>query len=246
MNNPDTSETAFSPDQFESIYPDGVQDHYWVKARNRIIHGWIRRHLAEPILEIGAGRGVCLEYLHDRNVRIEGVEIADVAPLPSVAHILATSCDALKINPGRRQQFRALALFDVIEHIEDPSAFIADLLEAYPNVERIFITVPARRELFSNYDTFNGHYRRYDLDTLQADVDRAGLRTVSSRHCFHLLYWPARLLLLSARQRNTRFNVPQGAMKWMHALIAGLLVLESSILPGSWRGTSIFAVVERA
>jgi hypothetical protein len=245
MENSDTNDSAFSAGQFESIYPQGVQDHYWVKARNQLLYSWTKQHLDEPVLEIGAGRGICLEYLHARNIQIEGVEIAPVDPLPSVATILSSGCDALDLDPDLREKFRAVALFDVIEHIENPSDFLRGLIDAYPQVERVFITVPARQELFSNYDTFNGHYRRYDFDTLENHLKAAGLRLVSQRYCFHFLYWPAWLVLRTSRQRNTRFPVPKGIMKWIHSIIAKLLVLESRGLPGSWRGTSIFAVAER-
>jgi hypothetical protein len=48
--------------------------------------------------------------------------------------------------------FGAILLRDVVEHIEDAGTFLRDLLRAFPNARHVLIAVPARMELWSNYD----------------------------------------------------------------------------------------------
>jgi hypothetical protein len=245
MNDANERQSTFSTQQFDSIYPDGVQDHYWVAARNRILYRWVRGFLHEPILEIGAGRGICVAYLNARGVQIRGVEPAACAVPPEVAHLVTRGCDAQTMPDGLRAQYKALALLDVIEHIADAPAFLNSLAGAYPQADAMLITVPARTELFSNYDAFNGHYRRYDMASLGRDIVQAGLQVVRIRYCFHTLYWPVRVQLAATGKRATSFHVPSGLMKTIHSLLAWLLVLEAAVLPPAWPGTSLIAIARR-
>jgi hypothetical protein len=137
-----------------------------------------------------------------------------------------------------------LFLLDVIEHLPDPVAFLSALKSAFPKVSRMIITVPARSELWSNYDTFYGHYRRYDLDSLRAVVDGMGGTELRLRYFFRILYLPARLTLALFHRRSVRIDAPSNGTKVVHYLISKICYADFFLLPPGVRGTSIICTVQ--
>lgn len=83
-------------------------------------------------------------------------------------------------------------LLDVIEHIEDDIEFLSQLRELpYIDNNTLFlITVPAFHKLYSNHDTWLGHYRRYSRKTLRDSISEANLREVKSGYFFFSLLIP--------------------------------------------------------
>src|SRR2546427_1758068 len=170
------SHTEFALDQFDQVYPPGIENHYWTFARNQIVEHQLKAlGLEQPrILEIGCGKGVVVAFFRKKGYPCWGVELAQVTPMESVKDFVHTGVSATDLPSDQRESFNVLFLLDVIEHLPDPVAFLFGLKAAFPNVSRLIITVPARTELWSNYDTFYGHYRRYDLDSLRAVVNGIG------------------------------------------------------------------------
>ena len=156
-------ETAFDHEQFDTIYPEGVERHYWNRCRNQVIAEHLRRIRAEgPLLEVGCGKGLVVHALRNAGFAITGVELAAVRPILEAAPYVRTATDARQLEVAQRNEVRTILLLDVIEHLEDPVAFLAELRSHFPALRHLLLTVPARQELFSNYDEFNGHFRRYD------------------------------------------------------------------------------------
>ena len=61
-----------------------------------------------------------------------------------------------------------LLLMDVLEHVGDDRALLADSVAKVPRGARVVITVPAFRFLWSGHDVFLGHERRYTLPQVEA------------------------------------------------------------------------------
>lgn len=191
------------------------------------------------MLEIGCGKGVVVEYLRGRGMDCFGVEVAPTAPLASVAPHITTGTDFASLDDTFRRSIDTVLLFDVIEHVSDDVAFMTSVRLAFPNLKRIIATVPARMELWSNYDEYNGHFRRYSMKTLEQLSDKLH---VSSRHFsyfFHSLYLPARLSLFWSRRRSTHIVAPHGRRIRLHAWLAKFFVLDFLLLPEQIPGTSI-------
>ena len=240
------SHTEFEPEQFALCYPPGIENHYWTAARNHIVeHELKAAGLEQPsILEIGCGRGVVILHLRKKGYYCRGVELANVAPIESVSDFVYTGIRATELPAAERESFNTLLLLDVIEHLPDPPAFLSKLKAAFPNVRRIIITVPARAELWSNYDSFYGHYRRYDLETVREVIHGAGGTVLSLRYFFHVLYLPARLTLALFHRRSVKIEAPRNGMKAVHYLISRLFVAEFFVLPSRIWGTSIICTVQ--
>lgn len=236
--------TEFSGEQYALAYPDGIENHWWNRARGWVILRLLRRHCdeASTVVEVGCGRGIEVKSLRDAGVAAHGVELAPVPPLAAVSSWVATNTDACALDADIRNSAKVLMLLDVLEHLPEPAAFLQQLLESYPNVTRVIVTVPARQELWSNYDDYYGHHCRYTLDTLNELGDRAGLLPLATGYFFQLLYLPLIALALLGRTRTTRLAPPQASTRWLHGLIAGVCKLEHLVLPSAVPGTSAFGV----
>ncbi|MBA3901213.1 MAG: hypothetical protein H0X62_13570 [Bacteroidetes bacterium] len=132
---------------------------------------------------------------------------------------------------------------DVIEHIADAGKFLANIKEKFPNLKNIIITVPARQEIFSNYDEFNNHFLRYDFKTLESHCTPLMFKKIEMSYFFHSLYLPAWFLKKSAKKRNTTIEPPKGFAKVLHQFLSACFFMEYKILPSRLIGTSIIADV---
>ncbi|MBS1568755.1 MAG: methyltransferase domain-containing protein [Bacteroidetes bacterium] len=240
------TDTAFDALQFSSIYPEGVERHYWNRCRNKVILDTVQpiSNLG-PLLEVGCGKGLVVSFLRNHGCDVRGVELADITPLPGMEPYVKTGCNALDLAIGDRVQVRTILLLDVIEHLEDPVSFLRQLRNGFPALRNLVITVPARQELFSNFDEFNGHFRRYDLALLSSQVELAGAHLNQAGYFFHALYPAARAQLRFAKRRSLRFNVPaKGLSSWLHAVLGHACYWDRKLLPASWKGSSIIARAE--
>lgn len=232
--------TQFTDDEFALAYPPGVELHYWQLARNRIIQSQLEKFAPREarILEVGCGRGIVVSYLQARGFDCFGVELAALKVPETLKDRMFTGLRASELPRSLRQSFTVLLLLDVIEHIEKPEQFLSALLQDFPHVRMVIITVPARPELWSNYDTFYRHYRRYTLNALTTTMSSQSGRIRDLRYFCRLLYLPARLITTLAGKRTTSFSSPGRAIQGLHRVMGWLLVLDYALLPRRIPGTS--------
>jgi hypothetical protein len=235
--------SGFSEDQFARAYPDGIEHHWWNLSRSRVVADALRLHSGPgPLLDVGCGRGVAVWHLRQAGFDCRGVELADVRPLPAVADHVSTGVNAVALPASERHDYRTLLLLDVIEHIAAPGPFIASLLEALPRVRTVVVAVPAMPALWSNYDEFYGHCRRYTLASLAELARGLQLLPVHQGYFFHALYLPARIATAAGRHRDTAIDAPATGRRTLHRWLAGLMQLDARLLPASWPGTSALVV----
>ena len=239
--------TEFSNEQYSSAYPLGIERHYWSMARNAIIKDFLRQNKLEKkrMLEIGCGRGVVLRALRDDSFDCYGVELAPLTVPTGLTAYMHTGMSFEALDSELIDSIEAVLLFDVIEHIEDEKAFIKDILQTFPNLTHIVVTVPACPLLWSNYDTHYGHYRRYTYASLRAVMHEAGLATRSASYFFHALFIPARFLTFLKRERKTRLTVPEGLSGLFHKIVALYFFIEYKFVPARMTGTSIIGIFAR-
>jgi hypothetical protein len=97
----------------------------------------------------------------------------------------------------------------------------------------VLITVPAFPVLWTHHDELNRHFVRYRKRTLDAVVERAGLRTLASRYSFHWLF-PVKLAVrgveLVSRREGAPAKVPP---PWLNRILLGVTRLEQQALERS-------------
>src|SRR3990167_3251137 len=144
----------FTSEEFESAYPPGIEEHYWNRARNDILERKILKYTGMDrfILDIGCGRGLTVDYLCKRSFRCYGSDLAPVSVPSHLSDVIFTGRDAFSLDRGFREKVNTILLLDVVEHSADPGSFLQNCILAFPALRHVFITVPARMELWSNYD----------------------------------------------------------------------------------------------
>jgi predicted TPR repeat methyltransferase len=240
------SETAFTHEQFAEAYPDGIENHFWYVARNGIVSDtiqWIEGRQQRRIgkmLEIGCGRGIVVEYLRRTGRDCYGVELSPVTVPDAVQDHVWSATDCLDLPDHFRREVDLILLLDVIEHIEDSVGFLAGIRQAYPNCPWLIISVPARMELWSNFDQAYGHFRRYDEVMLRRELAQAGAELLRSRYRFVLLYPVIYALLRSGRDRSLSNRTPGSPL--LHRLLGEAIRRETWLCPRWLYGSSIVGV----
>jgi len=175
-----------------------------------------------------------LHFLRAHGVDCRGVEPG--ASGQSDPSIFA-GVDCFALPQEFRDQVDCLLLLDVLEHIERPEDFLRDVRASYRNARALIVTVPARQELWSNYDDRFGHFRRYTPDGLDVELRAGGFPRPHSAYVFHALYPVMWLLVKLAGRRETVVATPRPVA--LHRLLSLLFRIERALLPGSLPGTSV-------
>ena len=181
-----------------------TETHYWWFVNKRRIIRQLLRQYAQPkglLLEVGCGGGLFSSQLHN-----EGYTVISADRAPEAAYFAhkngvpkTLAFDGDKTWPFAENSIDTVILLDVLEHLEND-------YEAICNIKRILrpggiaiLNVPAYQFLFSQWDVYNRHYRRYTTRRLCAHAKKAGF------HIQRTTYWnlismpPALVLRLKER-----------------------------------------------
>jgi len=240
--------TEFNQEQFDSIYPNGIENHYWNRARNILLKNILKKTGAvKNILEVGCGKGIVTEYLLNNGFGINGIELAEVPINDNLKNYVKSGMNVFELCDEESRYIETVLLLDVIEHLENPETFITGLVDKFPRLKRFIITVPACNELFSNYDEFNGHYRRYDKEMLLNEFKNIKFTKIEVSYFFHLLYLPAKILLNTKGNRSLVIKAPESFIqKLLHKILAVFFYIEYFLFPSTLKGTSLVIIVELA
>ena len=242
-------DTSFNDEQYHLPYSPGTESHFWNFARSRIV----ARHLQKiqrsssqsggVILDVGCGPGIVVGHLRALNLACHGVETGKPALRPGIEQFVTTGTDASELPQSFRQSVSAILLLDVLEHIEDPANFLNILLKSFPSLKHFVVTVPARAELWSNYDEYYGHFCRYDRDGFCKLFTDLNLKIVTCKYFFNSLYPAMAIAARGVQKRSLETKPPSGFGKWVHAAIGSAFQLEERFPPmGKLPGTSLLGV----
>lgn len=243
QSSPASRSTTFDEGHYDKAYPEGIERHYWHRARNAVIGAALRREglgSGARLLEIGCGRGLVTAALREVGFDCHGVELADAVPLPRVADYVRTGTSFEDLPASERRGVRGVLLLDVLEHLPEPVDFLERIRAAFPLLANLLVTVPARAELWSRWDEFYGHRCRYDRSSLRRELNRAGYAVQSCRYFFHGLYPVALAYNVLGATRPTDVVAPAESL--LHRVVGRWFAIESGALPGFVPGTSLLAV----
>jgi len=236
--------SEYTIEQYAENYPPGIERYFWNIARNAIIARSLKRSHMDtwPLLDIGCGRGIVVEYLRSRGINCIGCDTS-AAPVPDhLRAVVLAGTDIADIPAEQRDTIRGALICDVIEHLADPVAFLLRIASLLPALERVLLTVPGRQELWSEWDRHYGHFRRYNLIQLKATLTSAGFTPLWTQYFFHALYLPA-FLLRGEKLRSTEVKAP--SWLWPQAAFAAMFRAEEVLLPSALPGTSALMIAER-
>ena len=168
--------------------------HWWFRARRDIVLGVLARHLdpGARILDVGCGTGFFLEAAGGR-YEAWGVDPSSTAVrlcrergLPKVVEGTAES---LPVDGD----FDGVLFLDVLEHLDDDIAALAEARRHLRPGGIVLATVPAYMALWSNHDVVNHHRRRYTRTALDRQFRAAGM-TIRQLTYFNTYLFPAAVM----------------------------------------------------
>lgn len=228
------------------IYEEVGEDEFYVSSKaDRIatcerdadrmerIVGTVR---GKRLLDVGCSYGLFLDCVKARGAETFGVELSRhqrTVALKNHPHICS---EELKDCGYPENHFDLLTLWDVIEHLSSPRAFLADAHHVVRRGGFLVICTPNREsvpaKLFGKYwiNFARMHFYYFSPRTLSFVLERAGFRVVAIEKHRRVIRpenaiawmkkYPVAYAMLHALSRST----PLGAMKWASGLSGNMVV----------------------
>lgn len=205
---------GFDPAMFSELAALEARN-FWFRARNRLIVWALQRYFPgfASFVEVGCGTGYVLQgvaaafpaaTLLGTEVHTEGLHYA-ARRVPRAAFL---QIDARHMP--FESEFDVIGAFDVIEHIEEDEAVLAEMYRAARPGGGVLLTVPQHPFLWSEYDARAHHVRRYVAGDLRQKLARAGFEIVRMTSFVSLLL---PLMMLSRRRVPAADYDPLGELR---------------------------------
>lgn len=218
---------------------------WWYRGRTAAVRAMINRAGVLPrgkALDYGAGYGA-MRQIFAGYTSVDAVEVYAEARASCANrgydNLFATAAEMLSSS----DKYSCVGAFDVIEHIEDDSAFLSDILFKLEPGGVLIGTVPAHQFLFGPYDEAAKHFRRYEKGPLQKQLAAAGF-AVRSISYWNMLLFPvaalSRLFRIEAGGSLSPTPFVDKMLGWV--VLAEALCLRSFALP---MGLSIVFVAQK-
>ena len=134
------------------------------------------------VLDVGGGSGTFSNVLSARGFDVTSTDITEEALAVLRARVAGTveRADATSL-PFEDSSFDAVVLGEVLEHVEDDAAALAEATRVLRSGGVLAVSVPRNPAWFSESDRWAGHYRRYTRGQLVGRAEDAGFEIVSCK-----------------------------------------------------------------
>jgi SAM-dependent methyltransferase len=226
--------------------------HWWYRGRRKVLESALSRlGLPEPteVLDIGCGTGGTLELL-GRYGSVSGVDVnpraVEWARRRGLGEIQEAGAESLPYDDAR---FGLVTYLDVLEHVRDDEAALAEAARVTRPGGVLLITAPAYPRLFSGHDVAAGHLRRYRVRALLTPAERVGWSRILLTH-FNMLVLPAvAVRRILTRSTSTPRSDLLATPAVLDAPLCALLRAEASMIQAGIRlpaGLSILLALRRS
>lgn len=147
---------------------------------NQWIAETVRKSIASPALEIGAGTGNISQHFKD----IKSFTITDIDPalvkelkkrFGKVNTFSYAVVDIENQTPKRFVgSFSSIFGVNVLEHIKDDKKALKNIHALLKKNGKLILLVPAKQFAYTRLDKELGHYRRYEKESLTKNLEAAG------------------------------------------------------------------------
>ncbi|WP_345993671.1 class I SAM-dependent methyltransferase [Sulfurimonas sp. HSL-1716] len=170
----------------ENLYKQ-EEKHFWFIARKEFIFNNIKKFIEkhEKIIEIGAGTGNVSRYLIENEYKDISVGEMHLTGLKYAQSYGIEKCYQFNLlDTPFENEFNAVCMFDVLEHIEDASAALKNVNRMLQENGKIVLTVPSHMWLWNRSDAIAGHKIRYTKKQLMQKLEEEGFEVLSARYFF--------------------------------------------------------------
>lgn len=158
--------------------------HWWHRARRAILQKVMNYYASsgnqeKHILDVGSGTGANYEFLSQFGNVVglepsqQAIEFCHKRGFKNVIRGDIAKCPFSVAE----NSYDCITFFDVLEHIEDEDSALACLAKVIKRGGHLFITVPAFSFLWSPFDEFSHHQRRYNAGMLREKLEQHGFIT---------------------------------------------------------------------
>jgi SAM-dependent methyltransferase len=123
--------------------------------------------LSRARLEVAPGLRPRLPLVGTQFVDISGAALAKLSGRGA-----AVALGEVTSLPFAADTFDLVCALDIIEHVDDDEAALAELARVSKSGAALLVSAPLFAELWTSFDDFVGHQRRYDPAQLQAKLAR--------------------------------------------------------------------------
>jgi SAM-dependent methyltransferase len=190
-----------------------LEDLHAESSRDHFIDVWTRRAMlerldpaqpGEVIVDLGCSTGHLLRELRVLRPRARLVGVDLIASGLCTAHRHVPDARLLQADvcalPLADSSVDVAVSANLLEHVPDDEAALAELRRVLAPGAVVVIVVPATPGAYDCYDCFLGHVRRYGRGELAGKARSAGLEVVEDAHLGSILFGPFWLV----KQRNRR------------------------------------------
>lgn len=184
----------------EDILAGDVNNHWYYRAKSDAMLSFLSGISPTSILDIGAGSGFfSREILLKTNATLS--TCVDTGYQDLREEVLTNKRLSFRRDCGNVDVDLVL-MMDVIEHVANDAALIAEYTDKVPSGTYFLITAPAFEFLWSHHDEFLGHRRRYTLKQMNAVVRSSGLVVQKSSYFFAFIFPVAALTRILSKYIN--------------------------------------------
>lgn len=155
--------------EYYKDYYHAERNHWFFRARNKIIMDYIRQLLADrmddtplKILNVGVATGFTSVLLKEFG------EITSIEYEESCYDFVKENVEDIGLQLGsilelafEDKSYDLVCAFDVVEHVVEDELAVSELKRVCKDDSHVVITVPAFMSLWSNHDVINHHIKRY-------------------------------------------------------------------------------------
>jgi SAM-dependent methyltransferase len=172
-------------------------DHWWYRERRHLLAKAISGLTPGRALDIGAAGGGNTRVLRQHGWDAIALEYgADGAEVAHGRGLATLRGDATRL-PLADASLDLVVAFDLLEHLEDDDAAVAEVRRVLKPTGTYLVAVPADPKLWSDHDEAVDHVRRYTRQGLLDLLDRGGFEVTDVRS------WNVLLRPVVAMRRRT-------------------------------------------
>jgi ubiquinone/menaquinone biosynthesis C-methylase UbiE len=224
------------PAAYEVVHELEESHWFFVGRRNilrRLLNGLLAGVDAPRILDVGCGTGATMRFLEQFG-EVTGMDVSSTA----IEYCRQQGRERLCLADGESlpfadESFDLVAALDMLEHLEHESEGLSEAWRVLKDGGHALLVVPAFGFLWSDFDRFSGHYRRYSREELRRKIEGSGFEVSRLSYFNTLLFplvWAVRTFKNWAGRWRTFRSDLEMPVSGLNGILARIFSLESGLI----------------